>query len=663
MLKARLKTIVVISSLFLTLILSGCSLAKPGPHSFSSEIIGVKIYQHTGDRQALFASWKKLKINTAFIGLELASQDHFIQEAREAGFKTFIILPIFFNPEKLKNSPELYAITGEGQPAKDDWVEFVCPGNRLYRQEIVNRARKLVADLKPDGLSLDFIRHFIFWEKVYPDSTLDLIRTTCFCPDCLRSFQQETGITIPEGISGYPAGPAWILANHRQAWQEWRNRQITSMVEEISRAVRQVNHFLLLNIHLVPWRTDDFERARIAVAGQDISQLFRQVDYLSPMCYAHMLKRPPDWINSVVINIQQSAPNPVIPSIQVKEAYLPEKLSLQEFDRSLQSALQPPSRGVVFWNWEALSESAEKQEIVRRRVREFLQHRRMEEEKNRKQLTVARAGLRSSPYGARKPFPSVDYWLGAAVDMARHFKGSTPTLVWIVSTMERDLSRKEAQVYTSRTRLTFPAPLGRNPEQFANIVFAEEDANEAYLQAFDRAGFRVWLQVEPAMADIPTLIDLIMGRYGHHPCVIGFGVDVEWHRWSEQDNEGVAVSDDHARLWVEHLRRWNPSYLLFLKHWEMTKLPPAYRQGLAFIDDSQIFQSLEEIVLEFARWARWFYPSPVGFQYGYPSDRPWWRQLPDPPGEIGRAILRVAPNTTDLFWVDFTMKEIWPDKK
>ncbi|MGB9906244.1 MAG: hypothetical protein ACPLRR_02520 [Candidatus Saccharicenans sp.] len=656
-----IKITVLIFPLLLALLLTGCSPAKPGSISLNSDLIGVKIYQYSGDRQALLATWKKLGINTAFIGLELAGQDHFIQEVREAGFKTFLILPVFYNPEKLKNSPKLYAITGEGRPAKDDWVEFVCPGNRSYRQEMIDKARKLVTELKPDGLSLDFIRHFVFWEKVYPDSKLDLIQTTCFCPDCLKSFQQDTGINIPPDLSGYPAIPGWILANHRQAWLEWRSRQITSMVEEISRALRQVNHFLLLNIHLVPWRAADFEGARMAIAGQDISTLFRYVDYLSPMCYAHMLKRPPEWINSVVMDIQQSAPNPVLPSIQVKEAYLMGKLSLQEFDRSLQSALKPPSRGVVFWNWEALAESTQKQDIVRRRVLEFLERRRAEEEKARKQLTVARAGLRSSPYGARQPFPPIEYWLGAAGDMARRFKGSTPALVWIVSTMERDQSRKEAQVYTSRTRLTFPAPAG-NSKQYTNIVFAEEDANEAYLQAFDRAGYRVWLQVEPAMADLPTLIDLIMERYHHHPCVIGFGVDVEWHRWSEQDNEGLAVSDDQARLWLEHLRRWNPSYVLFLKHWEPAKLPPTYRQGLTFIDDSQIFQSLEEMVLEFARWSRWFYPAPVGFQYGYPSDRPWWSRLADPPAEIGRAILSVAPNTSDLFWVDFTMKEIWPDK-
>jgi len=31
-----------------------------------------------------------------------------------------------------------------------------------------------------------------------------------------------------------------------------------------------------------------------------------------------------------------------------------------------------------------------------------------------------------------------------------------------------------------------------------------------------------------------------------------------------------------------------------------------------------------------------------------------------PPAEIGRAILAAAPNTAELYWVDFTVTETWP---
>lgn len=619
--------------------------------------IGVKIYKNESDPAGLVRTWKKLGINTAFIGLEAATGGGLIAAARRTGIKTFVIVPTFYNPEKLAAEPGLYAVTGEGRPAKDDWVEFVCPGRADYRRELVEKVEKLAADLDPDGISLDFVRHFVFWEKVYPGASLDPLKTTCFCPACLAGFEKASGITIPDEVKGYPQVARWILDNHEAAWTAWRCGQVTSLVKEVAAGLRRVKPYALLNVHLVPWREEDFGGARTRVAAQDIEAIARYADMLSPMCYAHMLKRAPEWISSVTADLRRTAPNPILPSIQVQEAYLPEKLGLEEFELSLLEALKPPSQGVVFWNWEALAASPEKQAVVEKHVR---------------RLTAAgggapkplgrapaRAGLRASPYGPRRPFPDVAYWMRSAKSMAEKFPGSAPSLIWIVSTMERDRSRPSGQSFTSRTRLTFPPP-ENGAGNFENMVFAEEDVNEPYLEAFDRAGCKVWLQVEPAMADVPALINLVMDRYGRHPCVIGFGVDVEWHRWSEQDNEGVAVADEQARAWSELLRGRNPGYLLFLKHWEQSKLPPTYRQGVVFVDDSQIFGSLEEMRLEFARWARWFHPAPVAFQFGYPSDRPWWKKLSDPPADIGRALLEAAANISDLYWVDFTVREIWP---
>jgi hypothetical protein len=55
-----------------------------------------------------------------------------------------------------------------------------------------------------------------------------------------------------------------------------------------------------------------------------------------------------------------------------------------------------------------------------------------------------------------------------------------------------------------------------------------------------------------------------------------------------------------------------------------------------------------------------FAPAPVGFQYGYASDRKWWKPLANPPKTIGDALLARIPNTSNLIWVDFTAYNIWP---
>lgn len=252
------------------------------------------------------------------------------------------------------------------------------------------------------------------------------------------------------------------------------------------------------------------------------------------------------------------------------------------------------------------------------------------------------AGFRFSTYGPDHD-PGPDYWAGVGQQMAARFPGAVPEAVWIVGRLHGD-----------GTLLSFPAqtddPLIRS---------TEDDGNAAALELFDRIGARVWLQVEPGHARVEELIHLMLDRYGHHPCVIGVGVDVEWYR-STKTPEGQAVSDEEARAWLAAARSHDPGYRLFLKHWEIEKMPPTEREGLLFIDDSQELASLDAMAEEFAAWGRAFAPAPVGFQYGYESDRWWWRELDDPPAAIGRRLLEAVPNTQGLYWVDFTVLEVFP---
>lgn len=256
-----------------------------------------------------------------------------------------------------------------------------------------------------------------------------------------------------------------------------------------------------------------------------------------------------------------------------------------------------------------------------------------------------RAGLRSSSYGI-SPFPTPDWWINSTGSMAARFDSAAPSVVWIVGVVNQTYSW-----------LNFPAPeTGEKPK---NIMFSYRDSNEEYLSLFDQKGVRVWLQVEPAGADISTLIDLILRRYASHPCVVGFGVDVEWYM-CKTCQDGKPVTDAEAQAWVTQIRSYNPNYKLFLKHWLTEKMPPTYRDGVLFLDDSQGFESLDEMVSEFESWGQTFSPAAVGFQYGYEADRRWWGALSEPPGDIGQALIRRIPNTTDLYWVDFTAKEMWP---
>ena len=129
---------------------------------------------------------------------------------------------------------------------------------------------------------------------------------------------------------------------------------------------------------------------------------------------------------------------------------------------------------------------------------------------------------------------------------------------------------------------------------------------------------KVWLQVEPASCDVPMLIDLVYQQYGHHSSVIGFGVDDEWYR-KDVSRTGKAITDAEAAAWVAQVRTKDPADLVLVKHWLIEKMPPTYRDGLVFVDDSQGHGSLANMVNEFTAWGQAFAPAPVGFQFGYQS--------------------------------------------
>jgi hypothetical protein len=332
----------------------------------SQLLIGVKIYAWEGDFGELFDEWRMLGINAAFVSEELLRKPRFRMLAQQYGVSVFVILPVFQNPEILGARPQMGAVTHLGQPAQEDWVQFVCPTRQEYRDEQALRIARLVGQHQPDGISLDFMRYFVYWEMVHPHRSPATLPDSCFDDSCLALFQHETGVAIPADLDGIPARAAWIHQNHAYPWAHWKCQVITSMVDEIVTAVKQTMPDVLVNLHAVPWRQDDFSGAIRAIAGQDFAALSRHVDFISPMCYTHMLLRPPAWVPSVVADVDQQARGKALPSIQVKEHYREQPFSAREFAHVLEVALHSPSQGVILWSWEALAAEPDRKAFLKR---------------------------------------------------------------------------------------------------------------------------------------------------------------------------------------------------------------------------------------------------------------------------------------------------------
>ena len=331
-------------------------------------MIGVKIYSAETDLLGLSGQWQSLGFNTVFLGENLISSPSFPGFVESRSMTTFLIVPIFHNSEFLERKPEFAAITGLGKQAREDWLAFVCPSGVDYRHSRIEYIRGLIERFKPDGISLDFIRHYIYWEKVYPLSKVSPLSSSCFDSTCIHQFQKTHAIKIPDSLDNLTAQANWIVANCLQEWTEWKCQMITALVRDICSVARSFKPDILINVHVVPWRSSDYGGAIKSVVGQDFVQISKYVDYLSPMCYSHMVHRTPRWIHSVVADIQRGSSCQVIPSIQVKEHYRTEPFTTLEFERCLAQTISPPSQGVVFWSWEALQDDQPRQEVIKRMI-------------------------------------------------------------------------------------------------------------------------------------------------------------------------------------------------------------------------------------------------------------------------------------------------------
>ena len=331
------------------LLLPGCS--SPG----EKKIIGIKIYDYHGNYDSLATAWNEIGINTAYVSEDLAGNRQFRTALKARNIKIYVIFPVFQDPEALKGDSTLASVTEKGKKAREDWVEFVCPSRKNYRLAKTTELHKLIRSDDPDGISLDFIRQFVYWEMIYPDRDAATIDRACYCDSCINGFLSQFHLNMPDTLGTTELKAEWIDGNCKAEWNNYRCGLITSIVMDLSSSAHAEKPDIKINFHAVPWREGDFGNAIIQVASQDLREVSRYVDYISPMCYSQMVKRDPGWIADVTGRMDKIAQGKILPSIQVIGYYNDMRYSTEDFSAAIDLALAEPSRGVIFFSWPLLA--------------------------------------------------------------------------------------------------------------------------------------------------------------------------------------------------------------------------------------------------------------------------------------------------------------------
>lgn len=235
-----------------------------------------------------------------------SGNDQLVSLANQRGIKVFVIFQTFYNDDAIINAANS-ALDMDGNPVHESWLTFICPNESGYKSQRLNEIVSLVNDIRPDGVSMDFFRYYVYWEA--GGSGIQ----TCFCSRCLTKFDDQYGIT---------ASPSEIVSDHLDEWTEFKCRTIADYAAEILAAIQAIKPDIMMNLHLVPWKESDYNGAQRVIAAQDLSLLSQYFDMIQPMTYSSMMGQSINWIYEVASDAKSQVGQNVyvVPCIETANA-------------------------------------------------------------------------------------------------------------------------------------------------------------------------------------------------------------------------------------------------------------------------------------------------------------------------------------------------------
>jgi hypothetical protein len=265
------------------------------------------------------------------------------------------ICPVFYDPHIIRERPDLIPVDQFGNNHYDNWQTMVCPSNQQYRSERLALIREVLERLEPDIISLDFIRYPVTWEIIPFSTPADSIRQFCFCERCLQQFIAAHALIPPTELQGPEEVAPWILREQAPIWDQWRIRLISSFIQSCRDLIDETHPQIQLAVHVVPWSASDFNNRAASITGQDVRDMAKSAEILTPMVYHKRIGKTVTFIHDLTTEIHFSGAQSVMPGIQFDRILDEEHINKDEWEQTLLNALKEPSRGVIIFHWGTIS--------------------------------------------------------------------------------------------------------------------------------------------------------------------------------------------------------------------------------------------------------------------------------------------------------------------
>lgn len=308
-------------------------------------------------------SLDQLNVNAIFLNWH-SIDTKLMERAKQEGVKVFAEFPVLNGKGYVDKHPEAWAIDRNGKKAEQaSWFMGVCPTEPGFRQYRMTELSELLKRFNLNGIFMDYLHWHAQFEEPEP-----ILPETCFCRNCIRTFESYAGLDVPDLDTKEQAD--WILAKYDKIWREWRCSVIAGWVRDTRTILKKENPEALLGIYHCPWNDEEFNGARYRILGLDYDMLKGLTDVFSPMVYHGRMGREPEWVKQNIewfsgkLEIKPGSYPKIWTIVQAYDE--PRKIPAEEFEKVLRYGAAGGSTGVMMFTTNAVAESPEKTETLKR---------------------------------------------------------------------------------------------------------------------------------------------------------------------------------------------------------------------------------------------------------------------------------------------------------
>jgi len=311
----------------------------------------------------------EIGVNAIFLHSGSITKD-IMDRARREGVMVFAEFPTLNGKNYIESHAEAWPINAQGEKAEAaSWFMGVCPTEPNFREYRLAQLRALLREFDLNGVWMDYVHWHAQFEEEEP-----ILPETCFCENCLRSFEQATGIDVPAGTTAEQA--SWILGNRDREWRNWRCGVLAEWASHIKDILHQERPGALLGMFHCPWTDEEYGRARRRILGIDYDTLRGVVDVFSPMVYHGRMGKSAEWVRENIawfsdrMRIRPGVFPKVWPIVQAYDD--PRPISGEEFERVLLYGRSAASTGVMMFTSLAVAGDSAKTAVMRKVYKDSL---------------------------------------------------------------------------------------------------------------------------------------------------------------------------------------------------------------------------------------------------------------------------------------------------